>query len=259
MIEPRIDKVWTQYRESPKLLHILRTMLAQVQAGAVVIDDIFEHFDLETAVGEQLTFIGKVLGWPRTHCVCDVQPVFGFECDGVTGDYLTPITGFCDDNSTWVACDDRGYSEITITDDELYRKFLKVRRYQIQKMYDRWSLTEALRIFWGEKAQVVDDTRRRVVVAPGRRLTPSEEAVIQLYPRVLPIVVGMQLRFHFGISFPVFGFGENWGGFCDPNAGAPVLANENGVVLVNELGYALSTAIGADWMCPVDVKPYDCV
>ncbi|MEC5289365.1 MULTISPECIES: DUF2612 domain-containing protein [unclassified Aurantimonas] len=256
MVEPRIDHVLTQFRESPKLLHVIRTALRQVQEAAEAIDAIPSFFDIDNAVGDQLTIIGKALGWPRTHCICDVQPVFGFECEGIG--YAGTIAGFCDDNSTWAACDERGFSDITLTDDDLYRKFLKVRRYQFLGMFDRGSLAEAVKTFWGDTALVLDDRNRRVVVAPGRVLTSAEEAVIQLYPRVLPIAIGMQIRFHFGTNFPTFGFGEGWGGFCEPYPGSPVLATEDGALIVTDQGAPIAIISGSDWVCPVDVHPYTC-
>jgi hypothetical protein len=259
MVEPRIDRVLTQYRESPKLLHVIRTALRQVQEAAEAIDAIPSFFEIETAVGDQLTLIGKALGWPRTHCVCDVQPVFGFECEGVELGYL--IAGFCDDNSTWAACDERGFSDVTLEDDDLYRKFLKVRRYQFMRQFDRASLTAAIQTLWGETAFIIDDANRRVVIAPGRELTAAEIAVLQLYPRVLPIALGMKIRFHFGTRFPVFGFGEGWGGFCEPFLDDPALVTENGDLITDENGNAISVGQitqGADWVCPIDVHPYSC-
>lgn len=258
MVEPRIDRVLTQYRESPRLLHVIRTALRQVQEAAGAIDAIPSFFDIESAIGDQLTLIGKALGWPRTHCICDVQPVFGFECDGV---FNQEIAGFCDENSTWAACDALGFSDITLTDDELYRKFLKVRRYQFLGLFDRGSLTEAIQTLWGEAAFIIADGNRRVVIAPGRFLTAAETAVLQLYPRVLPIAIGMQIRFHFGIRFPTFGFGEGWGGFCEPYLDGPMLTTEDGSVIADEDGNAITVGDltqGADWVCPVDVHPYDC-
>lgn len=256
MVESRIDKVLTQYRESPRLLHVIRTALRQVQEAAEAIDAIPSFFDIDNAVGDQLTIIGKALGWPRTHCICNVQPVFGFECEGV--DFGGSIAGFCDDNSTWADCDERGFSDITLTDDELYRKFLKVRRYQFLGMFDRDSLTAAIQTLWGDAALVLDDRNRQVVVAPGRLLTEAEQAVLQLYPRVLPIALGMQIRIHFGTAFPTFGFGEGWGGFCEPYPGTALLATEGGELIVTEDGFAIALQSGSDWVCPVDVHPYDC-
>lgn len=260
LVEQRIDRVLTQYRESPKLLHLIRTHLRQVEEAAIAVDSIPSFFEIETAVGDQLTLIGRRLGWPRCHCVCDVQPVFGFACEGVPADY--PLAGFCDENSTWADCNAFGLSEICITDDETYRRFVKVRRYQMLRLFDLASLTAAVQTFWGGTATVLDAGHGRAVVAPGRALTEAEEKLLQLYPRVMPIAPGVVLRFHFG-GTDVFGFGSGWGEFCEPweAIGLP-LATENGNVLVTETGQEISTGPltqDAEWMCEIDPKPYGCI
>ena len=222
--------------------------------------DLPDYFDIETAIGDQLTLVGKRMGWPRCHCICDVQPVFGFLCEGVLEDY--PIAGFCDDSVTWVDCGDFGYGDICINDDEMYRKFLKVRRYQMMALFDIDSLNEAVKIFWGEQAMVLDSGHGRVVIAPNRDLTDVEIALLQLYPRVLPMAPGKSVRFHFG-DVPVFGFGAGWGGFCEPwePDGLPISVT-GGAVLVDENGAQISTGPltqASMWMCEFDVHPYDCV
>lgn len=216
MIEERIDRVLTQYRESPKLLHVLRTYMSQVVDISQAICDLPTRFNLDTATGDQLTLLGKRLGWPRCHCICSIAPVFGFACEGEVN--LRPIVGFCDPNSSWENCDD-GVSDICLNDDETYRKFLKVRRYQFLNLYDLTSLEESLRIFFGANAAVMYAGQGRVVVTPGRDLTQGEINLLQLYPRVLPTALGIRVTFHFGPR-RVFGFGEGWGGFAEDDLDA---------------------------------------
>lgn len=259
LVEQRIDRVLTQYRESPKLLHMARTYLRKVAEVVSVACSLPEYFDLDTAIGDQLTLIGQRLGWPRCHCVCNTQPLFGFNCFETPDDQI--VAGFCDETITWEDCGPFGASDLCINDDELYRNFLKVRRYQMLALYDLQSLTDAIRIFWGENATVLDANGGRVVIAPGRPLTVVESALLQLYPRVLPIAPGMRLRFHFGDTH-VFGFGEGWGSFCEawePNG--VTLVTHEGAPIVTEGGVALITGPllrDSPWMCEVDPKPYDC-
>lgn len=256
-VEPRLAEVLTQYRESPKLLWMLRTYLRQVEIVEQAIWTMPEAFNLDTAVGDQLTLLGKRLGFPRDHCVCDIQPVFGFECPDGSGQ---PVLGFCD-GADWDDCVDFGISTAYINDDELYRKFLQVRRYQMMGLYDRQSLLEAVEILWGPTATIMDAGHGRVVLAPGRDLTDVELGLLQVYPRVLPVGLGIAVRFHFG-ALNVFGFGDGWGGFCEGSAptGLPLLteadvniqAENNANVEHDDVG------VGADWMCEIDVRPYDC-
>lgn len=210
LTEDRINRVLTQYRESPKLLHLLRTYLRAASATHLEVCRLPEAFDIDSAIGDQLTILGKRLGWPRCHCICDVEPVFGFDCQGIE---LRPVTGFCDPSGSWVECS-TGLSEVCLSDDELYRKFLKVRRYQYLNQYGFESLETCLRIFFGDAAVILYSGQGRVVVAPGRDLSQSEILLLQLYPRVLPLALGIQVRFHFGET-RVFGFGTGWGGFFE--------------------------------------------
>lgn len=330
MAEDRINRVLTQYRESPKLLFLLRTYLEAVATLHEDVCDLPEAFDLDKAVGDQLTILGKRMGWPRNHCVCDVQPVFGFECPGEVnprpiagfgGTLPTVGFGFCDNaggfcetfpvswdgcptpdlskaaaTSTWAACSS-GVSEIYLDNDEIYRTFLKVRRYQYERRYDLSSLEDSLRLFFGLTASVLYSGQGRIVIAPGRDLTDNEIMLLQLYPRVLPTALGIKVTFHFGetrvFGFgdgwgglceyspeetalaaartgKVFGFCDDWGGFCEPwEPGGLPLLTEDGDPLVDEFGQVLYTGpltenaawmcrVGAPWMCETDVHPYDC-
>lgn len=258
-VEERIDEVLTRYRESPNLLFLLRTYLGAAVDTYNRVCDLPAKFDLNTAVGDQLTIVGKRLGFPRCHCVCSVQPVFGFECVGYNP--AQPIAGFCDDNSTWAGCGEFGTSDICINDDELYRKFLKVRALQASQMFDAESLDAAVVEFWGPTAKVMYAGLGRVVVAPGRDLTQSEISVLQLYPRVLPVALGVEVRFHFGSTY-VFGFGEGWGGFCEPEYpdGLPLLTHLDAPLETEDDLLILTGPLtdGATWLCHIDVRPYSC-
>lgn len=260
MVEERINYVLTQYRESPKLLHLLRTYLTAAAEMHNLICDLPERFDIRYAVGDQLTILGRRLGWGREHCVCDLQPVFGFECEGYTS--LVPIADLCDENATWLGCAAGGIGTVRLSDDELYRRFLFVRRRQIMNYYSLESLEAAVQELWGAAARVLHAGDGRVVVAPGRALSTSELAVLQLYPRILPLAPGIEVRFHFYENTQVFGFGDGWGGFCDVDSGSALaILTSGGSVLTTEDGDVIvtsETVQDSPWMCEIDVKPYDC-
>lgn len=80
LVETAIDQVLTQYRESPNLLGLARGLLAAPADTAKMICEILDSFDIDFATGDQLTIIGKWLGWPRCHCAGRLRTVFGFEC-----------------------------------------------------------------------------------------------------------------------------------------------------------------------------------
>lgn len=258
MTEQRMDKVLTQYRESPKLLFLIKTYLSKLEEMHLQVDGLPTLFDIDFAIGDQLTILGKRLGWPRCHCVCETQPTFGFQCEDGTSN----VSGFCDGSVTWESCGDFGVGDICISDDETYRKFLKVRRYQMLYRYDSQSLDESLEILFGENAKVLYSGQRRIVITAGRYLEDPEIALLQLYPRILPVALGIQVRFHFYKGTrQIFGFGEGWGGFCEELNNDLYLTTEEGDYITTEEGdRIISDAILGDalWMCEFDVKPYDC-
>lgn len=227
LIEGEIDRVLTQYRESPKLLGMIRAYLRQVYQAAVTACGIPSYFDIADAVGEQLTLIGKRMGFPRCHCICEVAPVFGFACPGYNGPYK--IAGFCEPGSSWINCAPVGDGELCITDDDVYRGMLLARRYQMMGLYDIASLQAAAQHIWGMTASVADSGGGKVVVATGRALTDFEEQSLQIAFRVLPVAPGVKALVSKAAG-PVFGFGEGWGGFCE----------------------------NAEWLCPTDPYAYTC-
>jgi hypothetical protein len=258
-VEDGINKILTQYRESPKLIHVIRTYLRQVWQAQQSICDLPSFFDINTATGDQLTIIGKWMGFPRCHCVCDVQPVFGFACD-VLIPGSRPIVGFCE-GGVWLDCATDGISEICITDDEVYRALLISRAYQMDSRYSWADLTTALQAIYGPQARIMAAGHGQVVLAPMRELTDLEAAIMQVVPRVLPIAPGMTTRWHFG-TFAIFGFGEGWGGFCEewqPD-GLPLSTQDGAILITEDSEDIMSSALTKDseWLCRIDVKPYSC-
>lgn len=226
LVEGRIDRLRTQYRESNRLLGLMRNYLEQIDEAIQVGCGIVDYFDLDTAVGDQLTLIGKRMGWPRCHCVCAPSPVVGFDCGGPYG---VAIAGFCDNNATWINCDEIATADLCLTDDEVYRGYLRARRYQILGLYDIASLQTALRHVWGDTATVYSLTVGTIVLAPGRALTAQETLEIPMVIRVMPIAPGIRAQVSLGTG-AVGGFGAGWGGFCD----------------------------SSEWLCPIDAHAYDC-
>lgn len=259
-VEKRIDRVLTQYRESPKLLHVIRTYLRQVEIVQQAICELPEAFTIDNAVGDQLTLLGRRMGWPRVHCVCTVQPVFGFDCGSPT--QSVPVEGFCS-STTWADCTNTGISYISVDDDDLYRKMLRVRQYQMTQKFTRQALLDCIRILFGETAKIMYSGNGEVVIAPFRQLTNLELTFIQLFPRVLPLPLGVRVRFHFG-SPQIFGFGIGFLGFCEGSGGdgAPLMTEEDeDEYILTENGEPIlvnATNDNPEWLCKLDVRAYDC-
>lgn len=227
-VEPQIDRLATQYREATKFIGILKAQLEEIQDVARILCGLPGYFDLDGSVGEQLSFIGKRMGWPRRHCVCVTLPVLGFEYADPPAGIQIPIAGNCED-ATFLACGATGAGEVELTDDETYRRFLRVRRYQMRRLYDISSLQNAAQVMWGATARIHDGQPGTVVIAFGRALSDYEAAILPLALRVLPIAPGIRPLVHFGFG-PILGFGQGWAGNCE----------------------------GGEVLCPEFIDPYGC-
>lgn len=228
LVEEEINKVATEYREAAKFLGMIRAFLAETEDAAIKLCVVPSFFDIDTAVGDQLTILGKQLGMQRCHCVCDAPDVVGYDCGGgYTGPFN--LVGYCAPGSTWVDCPPLGSSTLCIDDDETFRGFVKARRYQVLGLYDLASLQAAARHIWGATASVIDSRVGQVTIAPGRALNLDEAAQLPIAFRVLPVAPGIRGRVHLGTG-PIAGYGAGWSGYCE----------------------------SAEWLCPADPHTYTC-
>jgi hypothetical protein len=226
LVAIEIGRIATQYREAARLKAYMRAVLGLVEEAAIVTCGIPSAFDLGTAIGDQLSLIGKRMGFPRAHCACETAPVYGIACEGSSP--LVEIAGPCDD-ATWIDCGAVITSTLRIDDDTIYRAHLLARRYQMLGLYDIDSLTAAIRHLWGPAAWVPDAGHGRVVVAPGRALTTLETRLLPISFRILPVAPGLRAAVHLGTS-ALLGTGSGWAGSCDDG----------------------------EWLCPVEIDPYSC-
>lgn len=263
LVGRELGRIATQYREAEYLRGYMQAVLGQVEEAALAICAIPSFFDINTAVGEQLTFLGKRMGFPRCHCVCDPSPVIGVACADTPS--LFPIGGFCD-GSTWLECE--GVAELCLVDDEVYRAHLFARRYQMLGLFDIESLGAALKAVWGPTAWVPQAKNGKVVVAPGRDLTTAEAQRLLVTLRAIPVAPGIGIAMHFGAA-PIAGFGEGWAGFCDAVPQDPVFGvacadtpSARPIVGFCQDGTWVNClpppAAAGHLLCPVDIDPYVC-
>jgi len=219
--DDRTEKLATQYRESPNLQSVIRTYLDSAGEVAPVICSVFE-VDIDTSTGDQLTQIGKILGWGREQCGGTRPKVFGFTCEDECSSLETPIGGFCDN---WVGddCDNNSlFGAFSFEDDELYRRFLKSVVLKYDNDYRRSTLKQALAILFGEDSVVYTETPGTISISSGRALTSDEISIAHLFKQVLPIAPGVGVDIYETQTSKPFGFGEGWGGFCTGEFPAPV-------------------------------------
>ncbi|EYR81374.1 DUF2612 domain-containing protein [Shinella sp. DD12] len=215
MEEERINRVLTQYRESPNLLGLIRAVLSELADVAERGDAIQSAFNIDTSVGDQLTMIGKWLGWPRTHCQGSRAKVFGFACEDDDCSVGYPVLGFCE--GARFACDGAQFEEYTFEDDELYRRYLKARAVAINSAqtndYTRESLVAAATAMFGAECVIVKEGRAEIILCLTRFFTSDELQILHLAEHVLPIAPGVKLTWAH-CDGAIFGFGAGWGEMC---------------------------------------------
>lgn len=212
-VEDRIELLATQYRESPNLKAMIAAYLDAVQLVAPAICNTFER-DIDTATGDQLTQIGKILGWDREQCGGTRPSVFGFVCDDECTPASLPIGGFCD-NWAGPNCDNNLlFGQFTFSDDDLYRRFLKSLVLKYDNDFRRATLKEAVEILFGDEAIVFNENPGTIGVLSGRPLTSDEQSIAHLFKQVLPVAPGVGVAIYESSGATPFGFGDGWGEFC---------------------------------------------
>lgn len=217
--DSKLDEILTQYRESEKLLGLINNYLIQLQEMGDAVCAVPTFFDIDTAVGDQLTIIGKALGWPRVHCAGERKPVFGFACADDCYDGW-PVHGFCEtgiEDQSWDQCIGPRYKDYTFSDDDEYRRWLRCRILDLTGDFRRANLDAAVQILFDNTgATVIQEIPGVVKVWPGRALTDVEKTLVDLMPEVLPIADGVRLQIVTGTA-PMFGFGTGYDGWCGGN------------------------------------------
>lgn len=243
-IDAYMARLITQYKHSENLKFFIRTRLEAINTAMEAFPDPTK-IDVDTNTGELLTLVGKILGFGRIHTVTKDPAIFGFDEDDVY-----KIVGF-DEGGEWLDLADFGQTGLVISDDEYYRKFLKVRQVYLLGKRDVEAVEKCARILWGDDAGVLDSGNGRTVIATGRELTESEKQFWQIYAKIFPVPLGTRAVFHEG-DMRVLGFGLGWGEFDEvvyPD-GLPLMTDKGLKLITNNDEEIFTSAITADapWM-----------
>jgi len=213
LVDERISRVLTQYRESPNLLGMIEAYLS-VMAGVMErADAIPTAFDLETSTGDQLTKIGQWLGFPRAHPSGSRVRPFGFERPSLPS-VTYPAAGLCD--SRFIGPTSK-FEAKTFSDDAEYRKFLTARAVSVDaamtRRYTRDVLSDAATALFGDDVLIVRDGGGEVTLCLTRYFTASEMDTLHLAAEVMPLPLGVRILWAHSNGTP-FGSGTGWGDFC---------------------------------------------
>lgn len=214
LADARLSRVLTQYRESPNLLGLIEAYLLELAEVIERADAIPAAFDIDASTGDQLTLIGKWMGFPRVHPRGQRVRAFGFARDDRPA--LTyPVAGFCDSR---FICEGSDFEAKTFTDDAEYRRFLKARTVSVNaalsNRYSRDVLTEAASaLFGGDEVLVVREGGGEITLCLTRFYTDDEMRLLHMATQVLPLPLGVTVYWAHSDGVP-FGAGAGWGEFC---------------------------------------------
>lgn len=243
-----------QYVESDNLAAVLGTYLREMEPVRAALAELARVLDLDTAQGEALSLIGRRMGFPRTHCVSQSRPVFGFPRPNGPLPGEPEIGDLGDPATVWAGSEAVGVGSITINDDAAYRRFLKARAVQLRSDYTVAALLRACVALFGPGVEILGDTDRTVVVVLPARLDATARLWRPLYPRVLPIPPCVSVRFHErDPSLDLFGFGAGWAPLFEVQPAR--ITNADGSPLVTASGDTLVADVAVttgEWLNPVD-------
>ena len=190
-----LDQLICQYRSSPNIVAVLTAVLNQLECSEEALARLCDCLDVDTATGDCLTFIGTLVGWPRTHCAAQCGSFLRTICDPDDADNtvlpLCEARLLCSANTNLSS----GRTDYTFVDDDLYRRFIKA---QIQANNSIGTASEVLsvaRLLFDDDAVCLAGIENGVVrVFVPRLLTAVERSIIELIYRILPVAIGGEVQ-----------------------------------------------------------------
>lgn len=118
------DRVTEQFREQPVFNKYLQLMLAEQIKLQLEFKKLMQERSIDTAVGEQLDIIGRIVGQPRVAAQGDLFNLFGFEED-FSAESFSSLTA-PDTGGYWYSLGDPLGGNVILGDD-MYRLFIKAK------------------------------------------------------------------------------------------------------------------------------------
>lgn len=184
--------------------------------------DLLQLRDIDTATGEQLNIIGRIVGQDRELIAADLYDFFGM----IGALNAFPMGDINDPSIGGIfysyGIDVGGNVEL---DDETYRTFIKAKIYKNITASTPEQFITAIKLIFGlDQLAVVAEGDASVTVLLGGQLTPFQRILLnyisysQGYPsRLIPKTVGVRINFGEYIPSGYFGFQDSPGalGFGD--------------------------------------------
>ena len=199
----------TQYRDSTNLINLIEGISSVFIQFKQQFRNWIPSFNLETAVGDQLTILGRIVGFPRHHCNACMEWQ-----ESANGTVPAEAIATTCDKKYWLG----EINDFTFDDDETYRSFLKARQiYNFTKGTIEDAVNAAKTIF-GPTAFLYSQGYGQLIIATGSPQSIDTLKLLPLAYRSIPIPRGVRLRIIDSGSNP-FGFGNGWYGFCSGSLG----------------------------------------
>lgn len=199
-VDERLEEIiTTQFRDQPVIHKFLRLWTAEVEDLFVVWQSLAQDRDIDSATGDVLDIIGRIVGQERTIVGADLYDFFGFrghiQALGFGDTYVEGVGG------RWWSLGAPMGGNVTL-DDEQYRLLIKAR---IMRNTSRGTPEDMLRYIqfvFGVEGKFTWNEGAMARVGVGRKLSNFEKALIaaeftfQKYPTYYspkPLGVGLEL------------------------------------------------------------------
>ena len=232
------DLIIKQYWDKPKARAEIELQAGTWGRAFDWLDSFIAEFDLDTATGERLDIIGRIVGQPRLILCALARVFFGFADNpsaGLFDDKTIDVAGSAPLKSKW----ERAYTAYELNDNQ-YRIFIKAKVARNTTNPDLPSITAAVLTLFDGCGYAVDNKDMSLTLYVSPDFTEELLTAI-LQSDLLPKPGGVRHTIVIGAApWAVFGFAENES--AQPFANKFDLANEPGgffsrkIFIANQLG-----------------------
>lgn len=219
-LEEARGRVTEQFKSADVFDRYLQLLVeSQIQIQKVI-KDLIQLRDIDTATGNQLDVIGRIVGQERDLIASDLYEFFGFE--GALGAQSMGSVSTAEGGIFYSLRGSLGRN--VPLDDETYRKFIKAKVYKnVTSSTPNEFIAVVNLIFNTTETYVLEGTDASFTVYFGRELSTFEKSLVeyisytQAYPtRLLPKPVGVKINYDYTGIPPLEGargYGLNYGSF----------------------------------------------
>lgn len=199
-INTRIEEIiTTQFRDQPVVHKYLRLWGGEIQELLTVFQSLAQDRDIDSATGNMLDIVGRIVGQERTILGADLYDFFGYkghlQALGFGSKYVEGVGG------RWWSLGKPMGGDVTMTDDQ-YRQVIKARIMRNNSRGTPEDMLEYIRFVFGVSGKFTWNEGGVARIGVGRKLTQFEKALVaaefsfQKYPTYYspkPLGVALEL------------------------------------------------------------------